>query len=265
MRHGLPQSVFRLFGETGDADVTDVPFRPPADGLHRDDRPGDRHVEGIRVFPLNGQADVRAGIATHLLDRIEDRDAVDRFAVEMGDQIAGLQSRPVGRRALDGRDDPDIAVLHGDLDSQAAELAAGGNEGLLQFLGVQVGRMRIERRDHGIQRRLDDLLGGEGSRFALELLHPLEGGIDQYGVVDGTKIVAADPEKGILEMLQLLGVRRIHGIGAKRLFEAPDFLFRLVVQGIGSIPQRSHRSPQGGVLQDAALEDGRQDDPRHNT
>ena len=42
----------------------------------------------------------------------------------MGDEVVGLQAGLGGGRVVDRRDDLDDAVLHRDLDAEAAELAA---------------------------------------------------------------------------------------------------------------------------------------------
>ncbi len=53
------------------------------------------------------------------------RQAQHRFAVDVGDEVAGLQPGLGGGRLVDRRHHLDEAVLHGDLDAEAAELALG--------------------------------------------------------------------------------------------------------------------------------------------
>ena len=68
-------------------------------------------------------------------------------------QDAGLG----GRRIVDGRDDLEDVVLHRDLDAEAAELALGLDLHVLEALGVHVARMRIERGEHAVDGRFDQL------------------------------------------------------------------------------------------------------------
>ena len=77
-----------------------------------------------------------------------------------------------GRRVVDRRDDLDQAVLHRDLDAEAAELAAGLHLHVAVFLGVEIARMRVERGQHAVDRRLDQLLVAD----LLDIFgaHPLE-------------------------------------------------------------------------------------------
>ena len=75
-----------------------------------------------------------------------------------GDEVAGLDAGPVGRRALDRRHDLDEAVLLGDLDAEPAELALGLHPHVVEVPGGQVARMRIQMRQHPVDRALDQLL-----------------------------------------------------------------------------------------------------------
>ena len=63
-----------------------------------------------------------------------------------------------GGRVVDRRDDLDEAVFLRDLDAETAELALGLGPHVLEALGVKVARMRIERRQHAVDRGLDELL-----------------------------------------------------------------------------------------------------------
>src|SRR3546814_8266621 len=55
----------------------------------------------------------------------------------------------------------DVAVLHGDLDAETAELAFRLHLHVAEILRVQVARMRVERREHPVDRRFDELLVGD--------------------------------------------------------------------------------------------------------
>jgi hypothetical protein len=65
--------------------------------------------------------------------------ALDRRVVELDDQVARLDAGAEGRGVLDRRDDLDEAVLHADLDAEAAEFALGADLQVLEGLGVEVG------------------------------------------------------------------------------------------------------------------------------
>ena len=62
-----------------------------------------------------------------------------------------------GRRIVDRRDHLDQAVFHGDLDAEAAELAAGLHLHVAEALGIHVARMRIEAGQHAVDRGFDQL------------------------------------------------------------------------------------------------------------
>src|SRR5207248_951108 len=106
--------------DIGDVDALDV----RADGLDLDDRAGQLDVERIRPFTANGQADVAVDRTAHLLDRLGQGQTLHWVAIEMGDQIAGLQPGPRGRRVVDRRHDLNEAAFHRHLDAEPAELAA---------------------------------------------------------------------------------------------------------------------------------------------
>ena len=75
----------------------------------------------------------------------------------MGDDVVGHDAGLGGRRLVDRRHHLDQAVLHGDLDAEAAELAAGLHLHVAEALGIHVARMRIEPGQHAVDRQLDQL------------------------------------------------------------------------------------------------------------
>jgi hypothetical protein len=81
-------------------------------------------------------------------------------SVEVGDHVSGADAHLVGRRALHGRDDRDLAHPLLDLDPEAEEGA------LLLFahrrvlVGLEKGRVRIEPREHAVDGGIDELLRG---------------------------------------------------------------------------------------------------------
>ena len=106
--------------------------------------------------------------------------------------VRGLDAGAEGRRVVDRRYDLDQAVLHRDLDAEAAELASGLDLHLLEALGVEVAGMRVE--------------GGE---------HAVDGVLDQLLVRRFLDIVGADLLEDVAEQPQLLvGVRVVRALGA---------------------------------------------------
>jgi hypothetical protein len=94
----------------------------------------------------------------------DERHALHRRVVELDDQVAGLDAGAVGRGVLDRRDDLDEAVLHADLDAEAAELALGVDLQVLEGVGVEVLRVRVEAGQHA----------GDGMGDELLVLHRLD-------------------------------------------------------------------------------------------
>ena len=95
--------------------------------------------------------------AAHLLDRLVEGQALHRLVVEMGDDVVGHDAGLGGGRVVDRRHDLDQAVLHRDLDAEAAELAARLHLHVAEALGVHVARMRIEPGQHAVDGRFDQL------------------------------------------------------------------------------------------------------------
>ena len=131
---------------------------PRAHRTDLDDGAGDREYQ-VFLDPAaaDRQRDLGVGGAAHLFDRLLQRQPEDRLVVEMGHQVAGLDACALGRRVVDGGDHLDEALLHRDLDAEAAELAAGLDLDFLVALGVVVLRMRVERGDHAFDGCLDQL------------------------------------------------------------------------------------------------------------
>ena len=174
----------RLLVEGGDLDVDHVAFRPRLDGVDADDVAHDLDVEGIILaFAHDGERDRRVDRPAHLVDRLLEREADDLLAVQMRDEVVGLQACLGGRRVVDGGDDLHHAraLLHCHLDAEAAELAARLHLHVAVVLRVQVGRVRVEGGEHAVDRR-----------------------IDQHRVVRLVDIVAADALEHVAEQVQLL-------------------------------------------------------------
>ena len=98
----------------------------------------------------------------------------------MGDDVVGHDAGLGRGRLVDRRHHLDQAVFHGDLDAEAAELAARLHLHVAEALGVHVARMRVEARQHAVDR-----------------------GLDQLGVVRLLHVVGADPLEHVAEQREL--------------------------------------------------------------
>ena len=99
------------------------------------------------------------GLAAHLVDRFLERKALDRRVVDAGDQIAGHHAGARRRRIVDRAHHLDQPALHHHFEAKAAEfLALHAALEVLQGLGIEIVRMRVERRQHAVDRRLDHFL-----------------------------------------------------------------------------------------------------------
>ena len=106
----LHQVGVRLLVEGGDLDVDHVAFGPRLDGVDADHVAHDLDVEGI-VLALahDGERDRRVDRPAHLVDRLLERQADDLLAVQVRDEVVGLQPGLGRRRVVDGGDDLDHA------------------------------------------------------------------------------------------------------------------------------------------------------------
>src|SRR3546814_13635424 len=72
--------------------------------------------------------------------------------------VARLHAGTMGRGIVDWRDNLDEAILHGDLDTKAAELALGLHPHVAEGFGIEVAGVRVERREHALDGKLDQVL-----------------------------------------------------------------------------------------------------------
>ena len=94
------------------------------------------------------QFDLRADLAAHQLHRFAQRQAFHERLVDFQDQVAGLDAGLAGRGAVHRGDDLDEAVFHGDFDTQAAELAGGGDLQIVELIRGQVAGVGVQFVEH---------------------------------------------------------------------------------------------------------------------
>ena len=150
----IDEQLAGMLLELGDAQVAVTAFQQF--GFHAADLDHcarQRNDDGlIDALAHDGELDRRARLAAHALDRVVERHALDRCLVELDDEIARFDARLESRGVLDGRHNLHEAVFHADLDPEPPEFALGADLEVLETLGVEVGRMRIQPRQHAIDR-----------------------------------------------------------------------------------------------------------------
>ena len=170
--------------DVADAAVQDAGF-DAADG---DDLPGDGEILGLgEAFPVDGEDHLAALGPPDLFHRLHEGDVLGGGAVDLEDLIPGLEAGLVGGGAFDGGDHGEDAVLQGDFDADAAELALGFNLQFFEFLGSHEGGMGVQGAHRALQGAINQVLGGLGLRIML--LDEGQGlGEDfELGVADGRK------------------------------------------------------------------------------
>ena len=76
-------------------------------------------LPGRRIVNDDGRVDPTA----HLLDRLTERHADDLLTVKLGDEIVGQNAGMCRRRVIERRDHFENAVLHRQLEADAAKFA----------------------------------------------------------------------------------------------------------------------------------------------
>ena len=109
------------------------------------------------ILADHGDDDLGADRPAHHLDRLVQRQAEYRFAIDMGDEIAGLDPGGICRGVVDRRHHLDEALFLGHLDAQTAELAPGLHPHVGGVIRRQIAGMRVERGQHAVDRGLDQL------------------------------------------------------------------------------------------------------------
>ena len=126
-----------------------------------DDLPGQREIERlVHALPLDGQAEPRARRPAHLVDRVVQAEALDRLAVDGGDQVAGHHARLRRGRAIDRAHHLQQPAVVGHFQADAAELALRSRSACPSIAcSVHVGAVRVEARQHAVQRVVDQRAG----------------------------------------------------------------------------------------------------------
>ena len=118
----------------------------------------DLHIERILdALAHDRERDRRVDRSAHLLHGFLQRQALDLLLIERGDQVAAHDPGLGGRRVFDRRHHLDHAVLHRDFDAEPTELAAGLHLHVTEMLRIEIGRMRVERGQHAVDRGFDQL------------------------------------------------------------------------------------------------------------
>ena len=141
------------------------------------------------------------------------------LAVDLDDPVAGQHAAAIGRRAVQRAEHPQIAVFHGNLNADAAELALHLGDETAQFLGADVAGIRVELADHAADGRLDQLPAID--RFDVVAIH-LVNGVDQHLV--RFKILVLGVGRWLLGRRGALGRRRRRGTepkGAQKKRQGP--------------------------------------------
>ena len=150
----LGDRVVKVIGGLGlklrNTQVAQTGFKHPAlDALDLDDVAGDRYLQRpVHSFTDNRENNIGPGLATHDLDCVVQRHALDRCVIQTDYQIARLDTRTLRRRIVNRCNDLDESILHTDLDTQTAKLTGCSDLEFLELVNVKIGRMGVETGQH---------------------------------------------------------------------------------------------------------------------
>ena len=113
-----------LFVEGRDTQIAVVAFHPRLGGLHIDDFPNQLDVKGFGLAAHDREGQGLTRLAAHLFDRVIEGEAQKALAIDRGNIVARLQTRPRGGGVVHGRDDLHRALFAGHLNAQPAIFAA---------------------------------------------------------------------------------------------------------------------------------------------
>ena len=160
----LREQLAGVLLELRDAEVAVAGFEQlRLDRLDLDDGAVERDDPGFRLALADDrERDRGVGLAAHLLDGIVQGHALHIEIIELDDHVARLDAGAERGGVLDGRDHLHEPLFHPDLDAEAAELALRAGLEILEGVDVEVGRVRIEARQHAVDRLGDELLVLDG-------------------------------------------------------------------------------------------------------
>ena len=148
------------FLELRNADVADAVGKLlHAHGLRFDHCALERELQGLHfALACYLKANLGLGFAAHELDGVIERKIRRRFAVDFGNDVARANARTGRRGVVDGRDHAHAGRILRHLNAEAAECAVRSFIHVLEPLGVEEVRMRIETAHHAFDRKFKELL-----------------------------------------------------------------------------------------------------------
>ncbi len=149
------QRVEGLLIELRDPDIADVAaLDVRAHRLHVDDLANDREFLAVLGRRRDDrQPDRGLGGPAHAVDRLLQRQALNRRIVDFDDQVARHHAGARRGRVVDRADDLDEPAFLHHLEAEAAEfLALHRGLEFVERLGIEIVRMRIERGEHAVDR-----------------------------------------------------------------------------------------------------------------
>ncbi len=102
----------------------------------------------VLAFAHDHQVDVGSRFAAHEFDGIIQAHAFDRGSIQTDDEVASLQTGLLCGGVVNRGNDLDEAVFHADFNAQTAKFATGTNLQFLEFVFIQIGRVRIKAVEH---------------------------------------------------------------------------------------------------------------------
>ena len=135
-RYGIFQTIIGLIGELGQPDVSDTVFQTEADGADFDDIAYDGDIEWRAIAAAYRDRQRLFDCAPHLFDSLIERQSLNLLAIQVRDQVAGLNPGLGSRRIVNRRHDLDEAVFHCDFNSKAAKFTASLNPHILESFRI---------------------------------------------------------------------------------------------------------------------------------
>ena len=102
----------------------------------------------VHTLTRYGQGNLTAWLTTHLLNRVVQGIALHRHTVQPNNEIAALNTGPVGRRPINRRDDTNHPVFQGHFNPETPEFTPRININLVERFRIEIARMRVEPTQH---------------------------------------------------------------------------------------------------------------------